>query len=233
MNIEFFPSSQEVYDLVPPPQPAKLITPEWYKNIPNLDGKKKLTFDPNGAPNNKNIKMCMPFLDAMSVGYIQTTWCEIYVEKEDDGGVRYYYASNPQIMSHREKPAIEKNDSYYDLEFVWRSPWVPKVPKGYSVLLTHPNNRVDLPFTTLSGVIDADSYYHTPFGNFPFYIHKDFEGLIPIGTPMYQMIPVKRENWKSSINEFDATETSQRYATVLNRFSSTYKKLFWSRKNYL
>jgi len=31
------------------------------------------------------------------------------------------------------------------------------MPAGYSLLITHPFNRHDLPFVTLTGLVDADS----------------------------------------------------------------------------
>jgi hypothetical protein len=67
------------------------------------------------------------------------------------------------------------------------------------VLITSPLNRLDLPFRSLTAVIDADVFYHIlpdPMqggGNYPFYLNRGFEGIIPIGTPMCQYIPFKRE----------------------------------------
>jgi hypothetical protein len=37
MNIEFIPVSKEAELVVPPPKPAKLYVPQWYKDIPAPD----------------------------------------------------------------------------------------------------------------------------------------------------------------------------------------------------
>ena len=37
--------------------------------------------------------------------------------------------------------------------------WTIEAPEGYSVLFTHPVNRFDLPFTTLTGMVDCDRYH--------------------------------------------------------------------------
>ena len=73
---------------------------------------------------------------------------------------------------------------------------------------------------------------HTSFGQYPFYINKDFEGLIPAGTPMYQMIPFKRESWTSGCLEFDATTNERNTRTMKNKFWGTYKQNFWQKKNF-
>src|SRR5215475_8103617 len=44
--------------------------------------------------------------------------------------------------------------------------WTIEAPEGYAVLLTHPLNRVDLPFTTLTGIVDCDRY-HDNWIHFP------------------------------------------------------------------
>ena len=36
--------------------------------------------------------------------------------------------------------------------------WTVEPPPGYSLLVTHPMNRPELPFTTLTGLVDADRY---------------------------------------------------------------------------
>ncbi len=36
--------------------------------------------------------------------------------------------------------------------------WTIEAPKGYSVLFAHPANRADLPFTTITGLVDSDLY---------------------------------------------------------------------------
>ena len=76
--------------------------------------------------------------------------------------------------------------------------WTIELPPGYSLLVTHPINRHDLPFHTLTGLVDADRYVDN-FVHFPArWCDPDFNGVLPAGTPVAQCLPVKRDNWISS-----------------------------------
>ena len=176
----------------------------------------------------------MPFMDTMLTGYIQSTWSDIFIENVD-GKISYAYSNSPEIISNRNNVSINNlldKNIFYDIEFVWRQPWVPQLPKGYSMLYTHPLNRIDLPFYSLSGIIDNDRYINETDGNHPFFIKNNFSGIIPAGTPMYQMIPIKRDKWKSYIKE---VEKHYQYTKsgVYMFFYDGYKKLFWNKKEYL
>ena len=229
MRIEFIPSSEDVYDLISAPKPSKFLIPDWYKSIE--PPAKKLSLSQSGALNNDtNIKNCMPFLDALSHGYIQTTWCDLNFTIENEH-LNYYYAGEIPPIEAREKNNLDLND-YYPIEFVWKTPWITKMPKGYSLLFTHPLNRIDLPFTTLSGIIDGDLFHHTPFGRIPFYLKKGFQGTIAVGTPMFQILPIKRDEWTSKVRDYDDLENRQKNHFIRRQFDSVYKKSFWQKKNF-
>ena len=230
MKIEFIPASKEVELTVEKPEPSKKYIPEWYKKAKTFD-QENLSFDEDYNIKNKGIKSCMPFFDALSAGYIQTTWTDIYVEVKNNK-IMIATASGPEIVQTRESTNTPIDSLFYPLEFLWKMPWLPKTPKGYSTLVCHPNNRLDLPFISLSGVLDSDKYYHTPFGNFPFYVKNNFSGLIPVGTPMYQLIPIKRDSWQSIKNNFQEDSHTQRYSLMQRHFYGAYKKYFWEKKNY-
>lgn len=230
MKIEFIPSSKDVEDLVEMPTPAKFHMPEWYKHV--MAPPKDIDFD-NPAPRKKiiNLKSCTPFLDAMTTGFVQRTWSDLFIRKEN-GMVRYHWPAGPEMIGHREKVSIPLSDEYHPLEFYWTVPWIPKVPKGYSVLITQPFNRIDSSFTGLSAIIDADDFYHVGMGQYPCYLKKDFEGIIPMGTPMFQITPFKRDDWTSVANKFDPTETKKQEFIYLRELWGVYKNKFWKKKTY-
>jgi hypothetical protein len=95
----------------------------------------------------------------------------------------------------------------------------------------HPLNRVDLPFITISGIIDFDKSIHAPIGNIPFFIKKGFTGTIPAGTPMFQMIPFKREDWKSE-NQTYSDIFWQKKLNERKGIADIYKKKVWQKKSY-
>jgi hypothetical protein len=228
-HIEFIPSSKKVSLVVPKPKPAKLYIPDWYKKI---EITKDHQFDEFANVTTKSLKNCMPFLDALTHGYIQETWTDIYISVDDNGGISYTHAIDPPIMAHRNGSPFSVGSMYYPHEFVWLEPWVPKMPDGYSVLLTQPFNNFNLPFKVLDAVIDADKYHHGYNGNYPFYIYKGFSGLIPAGTPMFQIVPIKRESWESHASAYDEDANLIRHTKLKKHLFNSYQKSFWQRKSF-
>lgn len=229
-RVSFIPSSKDVELCVKQPTSARLSLPEWFKQI-EPPGRKLGLRRNNTLSNGTNVKNCMPFLDALTSGYTQNTWCEINFSLEDNK-LAYYYATLPKPLETRDTPSIPLSDEYYPVEFVWLTPWITKLPKGYSAIVTHPFNRIDLPFYTLSGIIDADMFNHTPFGRLPFYLKRDFTGTIPIDTPMFQILPFKRENWVSVADKWNETIAKQKSYLMERVFNGAYKNQFRKKKKY-
>ena len=78
-----FSCPEEYWDVVPKPYPAKKFMPDWLKALPmRINNEEKL--------NNSTIKRCVPFLDAMSIGYIIPLAADVeIVTNEDASGVEY------------------------------------------------------------------------------------------------------------------------------------------------
>ena len=77
------------------------------------------------------------------------------------------------------------------------NPWRVETPPNYSTLYLPPANRFDLPVMPLVGLVDTDRYKNVV--NFPFVIPSllpNSEVLLEKGTPIVQIIPIKRDNWK-------------------------------------
>jgi hypothetical protein len=89
-------------------------------------------------------------------------------------------------------------------------------------------------FSILPGIVDTDSYF-APV-NFPFYLHDwGYEGTIPAGTPLAQVIPFKRDNWQMKItNEEDDTfkETFKIIKGLKTVFFDSYKNRYRQEKIY-
>lgn len=235
-SIEFVPTSSYAEEYIPMPNPAKVLIPDWYKKIPNSNIN-KTGLDYRGKIADIGVKACVPFLDSFCLGYIQCTWRDISVLKGENGELSVSFGGFTDrdfpILHKRDKIAIKiDKNTFYEGEFVWHVPWMFKTPQNYSSLVIHPLNRTDLPFYTLSGAIDSDSYHPMIYGNLPFYIKKDFEGLIPKGTPMYQIIPFKRDPWESFSSKYD--EASSLKQEILTDFfaQGMYKKSHWKKKEF-
>jgi hypothetical protein len=53
-----------------------------------------------------------------------------------------------------------------------------------------------------------------------------------MGTPMYQLTPIKRENWSSQVSNFDETERQKGYFLMTQKFYGVYRNMFWQKKTY-
>lgn len=210
------------------PKSADKFIPDWYKNTSNYIEKSK---KPDGdGQTTATIKKCMPVFDAMVGGYIIPTYVDIFVSQKD--GLPYYEWPNYEpIAWHpiRQAPLYpNQNGAPYPK---WINPWGIKTPKGYSCLFVQPFHRKS-DFNILPGIVDTDEYY-APV-NFPFVLNDiSFEGLIPAGTPMAQVIPFKRDYWKMSLgNEKDLMNQSKVTNLLRTKFFEGYKSFFRQPKEY-
>lgn len=233
-KIVFVPTSKDTELLIPPPQPAKNYIPEWFKNIPGINYKNLKLLGAEHKYPNANMKNCIPVLDSFISGYIQETWVDIHIDVDEDGDVDYNVSSKscPPIMNHRDSIDMPVGDLYYNFEFIWNQMWVPKLPDGYSYLFTSPINRPDLPFTTATAIVDGDKMNYSHGGNVPFYIKKGFTGIIPQGTPMYQIIPFKRESWKTKLESYNEDLSTKGIHELRKNFLGSYKNRYWQKKEY-
>jgi hypothetical protein len=216
------------------PKPASKFVPEWYKNLDSyMNGEKKPTGEGNSAA---TIKKCMPVFDAITTGYIIVSPADIYVSQKDDGNgstVPYYEWSNYGLIQFH---PVEQAPSHPNRNGLlsypkWINHWGIKTPKGYSLLIVQPFHRESV-FTILPGIVDTDSYVAAI--NFPFVLNDPkFEGIIPAGTPIAQVIPIKRESWNMSFgNEKELKEINNVNTRLLSKFFDRYKDMFRSPKEY-
>jgi hypothetical protein len=232
-KILYIPYKKEAQLIQSFPKPSIKYIPDWYKKILKYTkGDQKLKFPINSNNINVTIKRCVPFLDSLSEGYMFELEEDVYVEIVDNSPFVRWRSSDTVITTHTNEQfeGLPIPTEYYSLVFKWNNEWGIKTPKNYSIYFTHPNNRIDLPFHTLSGVVDCDSF-NIPV-NFPFLLKKNFEGIIPAGTPICQIIPIKNETWEHEIFEYNEDYIYIKNKQVQKTFSGSYKKNFWTRKTY-
>lgn len=210
------------------PQPASKFVPDWYRNMESYVGNKKI---PNGTGStNVTIKRCMPVFDAIIAGYIITSPADVYVSIKD--GEQFFEWSSLKLISFHPIEQAPEHPSRKPYAYPkWNNPWSIKTPKGYSTLFVQPMHRKSV-FTILPGIVDTDTY--TAPVNFPMVINDpNFEGLIPQGTPIAQVIPFKREGWQMEIGSIEELKEQHSITQKLQtKFFDRYKQMFWSRKEY-
>jgi hypothetical protein len=227
MRLLRFFTGKEYLDLGAP-VPMKNIIPEWYK-------KAETRYSDEQGNWHAGVKKCMPVLDSLVSGYALTTPFDIFITRSESGDIQMSW-SGPDSLSYfvGERPkelgqTMPRPAGHDPNHMVWSGFWGFKAPRGWSILVTHPLNRFDLPFTTTSGIIDSDKF--SASGNLPFFIKEGFTGMIPAGTPIAQLIPIKRSNWKMIIDK-GMRDLEILQGTVVRDPETPYKRTMWQRKDY-
>lgn len=232
MNKIIFTDIDNPTGVLPKPKPASEYIPDWYKNaISYLDpsGKKAPTVD--GKPYG-SIKRCMPLWDMMTAGYIVETPYDIYVRQTPQGP--YFQWGEMKSIHFQTMEQTQNHPWFRDIEYAARiiHPWSIQTPKGWSILIMNPTHREFSPIEIIPGIVDTDDYA-IPFNMFIKLTNPAFEGMIPAGTPFAQIIPIKRENWKSALGskkQISKFEEQSRKLGII--FFDKYKRLWWHRKEY-
>jgi hypothetical protein len=185
----------------------------------------------------------MPFFDSLSSGYMVVLHTDIHVSTQENGSKFIRWESqktrNKIGEESEEYPVTARDPSHNPIpvppgctgdHFAWMLPYYFKVEKGHSLFISHPFNRFDLPFITLTGIVDAEKTISR--GNLPFFIKSDFEGIIEAGTPIAQIFPFKRDSWKA-VEQNSIIEEGELHRTRSRRkFFNFYKDNMWFKKEF-
>lgn len=175
------------------PMLARHALPDWLRTMP------RAAFSDTHGQEVRTVKQCPPFVDAMSHGFVIPLPCDVHV---NDGVLSWDWdypalsvASHPRSPLSFHVPAQATGTPFFspDVAIVkFNSFWTIELEPGYSLFATHPVNRADLPFRTLTGLVDSDRF--TDVGVlFPAqWVEPEFEGVLPRGTPVAQCFAVER-----------------------------------------
>lgn len=213
------------------PVPASKIVPDWYKNIestfPPVDEKK-----PSLVSEFQTIKKCMPVFDMITAGYIIKLYTDLEITKNNEGIYEYKWAFGPpktisfhnqnQIYNYLDKPRTEHAPKL-------ANPWSIQTPEGYSSLFLNPAHRPPSGIRILEGLVDTDDYVNSV--QFPFLVDDGFEGVVPAGTPIVQVIPFKRDDFEMSIGD-NGKLAQEVGAQTRSVFTKGYKTFFRKTKSY-
>lgn len=188
--------------------------------------------------NSATIKRCMPVFDAIAAGYIITLPVDVHVfiPASEDPSVKpaqhFKWSDFNPVSFHPITQAPTHPARIPDAAYPkWRNPWAIKTPEGYSTLFVQPMHRESL-FTILPGIVDTDEYF-APV-HFPMVMtDPEFEGLIPKGTPIAQVIPFKRESWELELGDVQELQDQQDVTNKLHtKLFDKYKSMFRAPKEY-
>jgi hypothetical protein len=223
-NLDSKIGAESVKKFIPKLEPARLNVPEWYKKVSRYldDNNKPKVYEGGGT--NAGIKTCVPFLDAITSGYVIKLHTDLIIE---DGTITWSHNVPPlSPRNHKISDQIPNIPGYSKFTSAWELFYSMKLPEGYSAIFTQPFNRFDLPFMSSTGIMDLDTGIGP--GAVPFAVKDGFNGMIPAGTPIVQIIPFKREDWALSYSE----EEIKINWNPRSHITGWYKKNLWKKKTY-
>lgn len=176
------------HGVIAEPVPAKSQLPEWFRRLPAVD-KAHVHATNNGL----TIKRCMPFLDAMTAGWIIPLAATVRLEISDGGRkVDCGWEIDRVMVSNHGMHQIAGNPREPRPPCKFHNYWTVKTPPGWSCLFVAPLNRPNQVVEVLSGIVDTDTYQSLI--NFPFIpIAPDGVYVLERGTPLVQVIPFRRD----------------------------------------
>ncbi|WP_395454288.1 hypothetical protein ACHMW5_11900 [Azospirillum melinis] len=227
---------------VAPPRPAQEFIPSWFKSMDSVVSSKK-----SDCPIERlahgigTIKKCPGIHDMMSAGYIIPAWADYIIEYDSDLGTLNWSSPSPwaQISFHSPeqlegaKPMAEMIRPYRGV-LKFESPWRIILPTGYSSLLVAPfYSDPTSPLQIVPGIVDHDSF-HVANVLAMFRQYGRGKWMLKRGTPLAQVIPFRRENYRSTVRFADAVDhrriNSER--VKLEGSDGRYRTWFWKKKSF-
>lgn len=236
-KLTFKATTKELHNIVPAPKPAKNYLPKWWKDawtFGRVVDEKKLQLT-NGTTNS-TFKKCQPILDSLTHGYIIELPFDIYLEQDEgnEDGFKISWKVDAGIFTTHGQHAMnmETPHGYHKRILKYQWPIVPYTPEGFSLLVVEPLGYNQLPFKAVPAIVDTDDKRTTNFA-IPCWPSTSFDGIVKAGTPIAQLIPIKRENWTSDYTyyedgEYDAIETTNFRKHILNH----YVNRIWKKKKF-
>ena len=169
------------------PVSAGRVLPDWYRRLPGID-REHLTATNNGI----TAKRCMPFLDALAVGWILPLAATVRLEIADGGEtVTAGWDFDREMVSNHGAFQVAGNPLEPRPPMKFHNYWTIRTAEGWSCLFVPALNRPNDVVQLLSGVVDTDTY--TAPVNLPF-VATAPEGVYTLarGMPLVQVIPFRR-----------------------------------------
>jgi hypothetical protein len=209
------------------PKPASKYMPTWYEET-------NLRFD-ESRPLKKSVRACMPFMEALTFGWVIPVPTDISLTYTSDGlEVAWDDTSGFKPMGNHAKEQVGGDSFPHDGEILkFNLPYALRTPEGVSTLYMPPLNRIETRFRPFSGVVDTDRYVNET--NIPALLLDDeFEGIIEAGTPLVQVIPFERDSLvnesKTRVANDEEEEWLERTGKAVPAVDAYYKKEVWQPK---
>jgi hypothetical protein len=219
------------------PIPASNLIPDWYKKIstywPPIAEANKVPSKAIDRQATLTMKRCMPIFDAITSGYLITTHMEldVWYDENKNWNINWAFpAFDKVITNHPPTQFYNYKDKQHEKAAPkFDNPWHIRTEPGISCLFIPPLHRPDTGIKIIEGVVDTDTYPNAVA--FPFWLDEGFEGIIPAGTPIAQVIPFRRDSFKMKIGS-SQDYPNQGIYQLRSAFQGTYRNLWRTIKEY-
>ena len=214
---------------LPPPVLARAALPDWLRSMPRSAPSEAHGHDV------RTVKQCPPFVDAMAYGFVIPLPCDVTVKH---GALSWDWDIPPLASELHPRaplsfhvPAQLAGTPLHHAGQVavkFNSFWTVALEPGWSLFATHPVNRMDLPFRSLSGLVDADRFSDVGILFPALWTDRAFEGVLPRGTPVAQCFAVPRVTPELVIETMDtaAVDRFEAVGRALLAGPGVYRKQF-------
>ena len=213
--------------ILPKPVPARQALPGWLSEMPG-----EVAADSLGGEAVRTLKHCPPIIDALRLGVLILCPTDITV---DNGEVSWDWdmpilpdadISRAPVGVHVPEQASGTPLAQEALILKFVNYWTLQSDPGWSLMFSHPAGYPDLPFQTIGGVVDCD-LFKDGYVHFPALLSPTFEGVIPRGTPIAQVVPVQKQT-KLFIETMSKTQIAENRAIqqALGAQKGHYRKEF-------
>lgn len=231
MKINFL-TNEKFKEIIPEPQPAEKLFPEWFAQMDIIRTKKcpfkfrdpKNPFDleyRRGGDVDNNICGCPGIADYLKFGYIIPAW-DNFIFRDYEGSLVVnwtdeYYGSSIGFHGENQYYTMPENSKpIYKHYTKITSPWIIRTSPGVSVMITHPVWHGNDNFTTASGIFHTDA---SPL-NLPWFFKWNYKvnsgvdletmdasnQVIETGTPIMAVIPFYRNTFTSTVEYVNGSE---------------------------
>ena len=198
--------------------------------------------------NGRSIAKCLGIRAMFNTGWVIPTWQDIIIDKEADSDVWSWktpiaqeslnsklnsYVNSHDPNSFRKCPHLSKKTPIVKIE----SPWIARVPDGYSLMqVPIPYQEHDL-FSAAGGIFPSSMGYMEV--NVQLLWNTSGRTLIPAGTPLAHLVLLKNEGIEDEVRDISTLEekvwTAQKtirnsvyernYADIKEAIARTFKAL--------
>ena len=226
-NVISFTCEPEWEGVYPPPVPSAKAMPDYFKAMgPQLEAH---------DPQSSTVKRCLPFLDALSAGYILPMWADLNIRAHGDDLQAEFPKNMPMdssISGHPKNhigvhPFSDSALSANALKL--HSPWVITTPKGWSCFFVPLLNHMERRFQPIAASVDTDTYYNEI--NFPMlWTGGEGDFVIKRGTPFIQVIPYRREKLSLEFGITDVKKRNSVYKRLGTYLNGAYRASHWHKR---